>query len=327
MAIDLLGGALDREPDSDRAPLALPSPGKHADAAAEPAGDAVGPQLTAAARAVRSLRSQALPEARAAVDAGDFDAARHAFAMVDALFAAIEAGCAGARRAAERTGSIERLPEIDGLEQQRAELAAEYQPLRDQAPAPRPQGVRYQDALWDQAMTGAPLPADLAVSERAARRDWHQRMAVQRRAAGAPAVAGDQVHAIAHAGVAGARAPLPHLDVIQASFGRHDVSHVRAEVGGDAVAASGAIGARAYAVGDRTGFAAAPDLHTAAHEAAHVVQQRAGVSLLGGVGAAGDWYERHADRVADAVVAGRSAEALLDEAAPGPAHAAGGAAV
>jgi hypothetical protein len=56
----------------------------------------------------------------------------------------------------------------------------------------------------------------------------------------------------------------------------------------------------------------APSVHTAAHEAAHVVQQRGGVQLKGGVGETGDAYERHADTVADAVVAGRSAEDLLD---------------
>jgi hypothetical protein len=59
-------------------------------------------------------------------------------------------------------------------------------------------------------------------------------------------------------------------------------------------------------------FAGAPNLHTAAHEAAHVIQQRAGVQLKGGVGEVGDPYERHADAVADAVVQGKSSEALLD---------------
>lgn len=49
-------------------------------------------------------------------------------------------------------------------------------------------------------------------------------------------------------------------------------------------------------------FREAPDLHTAAHEAVRVVQQRDGVRLRGGVGEAGDAYERHADAVADAVV-------------------------
>jgi len=51
-----------------------------------------------------------------------------------------------------------------------------------------------------------------------------------------------------------------------------------------------------------------------AHEAAHVVQQRGGVQLEGGIGQPGDSYEQHADAVADAVVAGRSAAPLLDQA-------------
>ena len=41
-----------------------------------------------------------------------------------------------------------------------------------------------------------------------------------------------------------------------------------------------------------------------------MIQQRAGVSLPGGVGSSGDSYERNADAVADTVVQGRSAESL-----------------
>ncbi|HUQ01566.1 MAG TPA: DUF4157 domain-containing protein [Kofleriaceae bacterium] len=117
---------------------------------------------------------------------------------------------------------------------------------------------------------------------------------------------------LAAQGVAGGGGALPHRDVIQASFGRHDVGGISAHVGGSAAQASAAIGAEAYATGSSVAFANDPSLHLAAHEAAHVVQQRAGVSLKGGMGQAGDAYERHADAVADAVVAGRSAEALLD---------------
>ncbi len=124
-------------------------------------------------------------------------------------------------------------------------------------------------------------------------------------------------HAVAAAGVASASAPLPHLAEIQRSFGRHDVSHVRATIGGAVAAASDALGADAYATGDRVGFASAPSLHTAAHEAAHVIQQQRGVQLAGGLGAAGDRYEQHADAVADAVVRGESAEALLGAGATG----------
>jgi hypothetical protein len=93
----------------------------------------------------------------------------------------------------------------------------------------------------------------------------------------------------------------------------HDVSRIPAFVGGPAADAAAALGARAYATDGAVAFASTPDLHTAAHEAAHVVQQRGGVQLAGGVGARGDRYEAHADRVADAVVAGRSAVAILDE--------------
>jgi hypothetical protein len=122
----------------------------------------------------------------------------------------------------------------------------------------------------------------------------------------------DRVRAEAAAGVAGPGQALPHGDAIARSFGpAHELSSVRAHVGGAAATAAAAIGATAYATGADVAFAAPPDLHTAAHEAAHVVQQRAGVHLAGGVGAAGDPYERHADAVADRVVAGESAADLL----------------
>lgn len=125
-----------------------------------------------------------------------------------------------------------------------------------------------------------------------------------------------QVHAAAARGLDGPAGKLPHLDSILRAFGRHDVSGISAHVGGPAAAASQSIGAEAYATGNHVAFAGAPSLHTAAHEAAHVVQQRAGVHLKGGVGAAGDPHEQHADAVADRVVAGGSAEGLLDAYAP-----------
>jgi hypothetical protein len=123
---------------------------------------------------------------------------------------------------------------------------------------------------------------------------------------------GDAIHDAAKSGTAGGGGAMPHVDTIQEAFGRHDVSGVRAHVGGAAKDASQQMGAEAFAYGQDVAFAGAPDLHTAAHEAAHVVQQRAGVSLYGGVGEVGDAYEQHADAVANAVVSGRSAEGLLD---------------
>ncbi len=110
---------------------------------------------------------------------------------------------------------------------------------------------------------------------------------------------------------------MPHFDAIQQSFGGHDIGAIQAHTGGAAASASEAMGAEAYATGDHVAFKGAPDLHTAAHEAAHVVQQKAGVSLAGGVGQVGDSYEQHADQVADAVVQGKSAEPILDKMAGG----------
>lgn len=130
------------------------------------------------------------------------------------------------------------------------------------------------------------------------------------------------LHSAAHvqdtalAGTAGPAAPLPHAETIQQAFGRHDISGIHAHLDAPARNASRAIGAQAYATGEDIAFAAPPDLHTAAHEAAHVVQQRAGVSLKTNLSRPGDPYEQHADAVADAVVAGRNAEDLLSAHAP-----------
>src|SRR5262245_55259577 len=65
------------------------------------------------------------------------------------------------------------------------------------------------------------------------------RRAAQRREAG--------VEATAEKGVAGANQPLPHLDRIQKSFGKHDVGGVRAAVGGPAAEANQAMGSVGYA--------------------------------------------------------------------------------
>lgn len=82
---------------------------------------------------------------------------------------------------------------------------------------------------------------------------------------------------LAHQTLKGATSPLPHIERIQAAFGRHDVKNTRAVIGGAAEEASADLGVDAFALGDRVAFAAEPDLHVAAHEAAHVVQQRHGV--------------------------------------------------
>ena len=124
---------------------------------------------------------------------------------------------------------------------------------------------------------------------------------------------GGSVQTAAASGLSGSSQQIPHLGKIQHSFGNHDVSNVQAYVGGAAKTANESMGSVAYATGNNVAFKAEPSLHTAAHEAAHVVQQKGGVQLAGGVGRAGDTYEQHADKVADTVVSGGNASGLLSQ--------------
>lgn len=118
---------------------------------------------------------------------------------------------------------------------------------------------------------------------------------------------------IAERGVAGASDPLPHVQTLQPLFGHHDLSKVKAQVGGPAAEAARALGAKAYTVGERVGFASAPDLQLAAHEAAHVIEQRAAVARKGAVDTGGsDPGEVLADAIADAAGRGEPVEAQLD---------------
>lgn len=117
---------------------------------------------------------------------------------------------------------------------------------------------------------------------------------------------------VAMEGAGGPGGRLPFRDAIQASFGpEHDVEDIVAHTGPEASASARRLDAKGYATGSDVAFDGAPDLHTAAHEAAHVMQQRGGVQLKAVGGGAGDVFERHADAVADRVVAGEPAGDLL----------------
>jgi hypothetical protein len=105
---------------------------------------------------------------------------------------------------------------------------------------------------------------------------------------------------------------LPHLARIQSSFGHHDVNNVRAYLGREASEANRRLDAEAFTSGERVAFAGFPSVQTAAHEAAHVIQQRKGVYLQNDIGQAGDLYEKHADAVAELVVMGKPAGPFLD---------------
>lgn len=123
---------------------------------------------------------------------------------------------------------------------------------------------------------------------------------------------GSHIHSAAAAGVRGAGGKLPHLDKLQNLFGGHDLGSVQAYTGPTAAAASRAIGAKAYTVGDKIAFDSPnPSPHIVAHEAAHVVQQRGGVRLKSGVGEVGDSYEQQADAVGQAASRGESVAHML----------------
>ena len=89
---------------------------------------------------------------------------------------------------------------------------------------------------------------------------------VQRKAAADDAPAGAVPSEIAARGVDGDGGELPFRSRIQAAFGHHDISGIRAHQGDAARSASSELGAQAYAFGDAVAFASPPDAHTAAHE-------------------------------------------------------------
>ncbi len=130
---------------------------------------------------------------------------------------------------------------------------------------------------------------------------------------------------IANAGLSGGGGTMPHASTIQASFGSHDISGIKAHTGAKAQQANSEMGSKGYAKGGEVALGST-DLFTAAHEATHAVLQQGGVSLSQGVGASNDAYEKHADAVASLVVSGQSAEGLLSS-PPSSAGGGGGEAV
>ena len=103
--------------------------------------------------------------------------------------------------------------------------------------------------------------------------------------------------------------PLPFLGEIQQSFGRYDVSRARAITGNAGAAEGRRLGAEAFTRGLDVTFASRPSLRTAAHEAAHVIQQLSGSEQIGNQHADAD--ERQAETVAGRVERGHSSEDLL----------------
>lgn len=123
------------------------------------------------------------------------------------------------------------------------------------------------------------------------------------------------IESAAARGVDTPASPLPHAERIAESFGRHATDDITAHTGAAAADSAREMGAMAYATGNHV-VLGDTSLHTVAHEAAHVIQQRAGVHAKTGEDDHGDRWERHADDVADAVVRGESAVQLLDQVQP-----------
>jgi hypothetical protein len=118
-------------------------------------------------------------------------------------------------------------------------------------------------------------------------------------------------HLVAQEGLHGPARPLPHFERIQSAFGpSHDLSKIRAHTDPAAKQATQKLSALAFTLGREIAFRGEPTVHLAAHEAAHVVQQRSGIQFAAGVESTGVW-ERHADAVADRVVQGRPVVDLL----------------
>jgi len=128
------------------------------------------------------------------------------------------------------------------------------------------------------------------------------------------------IHRRADAAMQGMGSPFPHARRIQESFGEHSIGHLRAHVDDNARTLTQESRAKGMTKGTRTAFAKTdPSVHTAAHEAAHAkVYELAHVNLPGNVGSVGDPHEQLADRIADRVVAGRTATDLLHQVARGP---------
>lgn len=126
------------------------------------------------------------------------------------------------------------------------------------------------------------------------------------------------VMATAALGVSGVGQELPFRRDMEAAF-ECSFADVRVHSDAAAVRTNRLLGAEAYTFGNQIALASAsPSRGLIAHELAHIVQQRAGVRLQGGVGAAGDGREHQADAVAGAVAAGRSVAGLLAKAPSGP---------
>ena len=119
--------------------------------------------------------------------------------------------------------------------------------------------------------------------------------------------------AAAALGLAGDARDLPHLDLIQAAFGSHDVGSLDAHLDALASDATESVNADALIQNEAIAFGHAPDVREAAREAARAVWQREGDPTL-----EAEQANEIAEVIADRVAEGRDAEALLDRLVSNP---------
>jgi hypothetical protein len=105
---------------------------------------------------------------------------------------------------------------------------------------------------------------------------------------------------------------MPYLDRVKRSFGGHEIGAIRVHLGHEASASARAFLSSAYTTGGHIVFDGSPSVRTVAHEAAHVVRGRFDGAIGRGLRSPDDPEEQVARAVADRVVAGRTAEDLLD---------------
>jgi hypothetical protein len=123
----------------------------------------------------------------------------------------------------------------------------------------------------------------------------------------------EDVADVASEGASGSGHTLPNFHVVQRSFGKHNISNIRAHTDTAATESMTVLGKGPYATGQNVVLGQSTDLYTVAHEAAHVIQQRSSLQLKDNVGQSNDPHEQHANAVANQVVRGKSAEGLLDQ--------------
>jgi prefoldin subunit 5 len=317
-----------RDQDGARNPGAAPGRGSLTGQLGLVGHGLVGARFKLAAARIEDGQNEHLPRLRASLAAGDMKGAREAEYQVRLSIDVATSELAGAEELLDGVAKPGARAKLATLIAALEELQAEARPLQARLTPARNTSMidgwipQWSSQAADRTATHDPAPEwdehratldpDRDRDRKPTSNPWNEtgRVIQLRGRADAEPHAVD-VQATAAAGVAGQGQPLPHLETLQRSFGDHDLSTIEAFTGGSAREAADAIGAEAFATGNKVAFAEEPSLFVAAHEAAHVVQQRAGVQLLGGLGVAGDVYEQNADAVAERVVRGESAMDLL----------------